>query len=185
MEIDFSSYTYNELLDVVEHIDKDAYPERYSTVINLIKARDSNHEKKTMPLAFYDSKCFTKKGEIEQLAIVLTPHLIHEYKFQEFYNFKQVKLIIAKATAETSPQLHYAYAMFCSPDDFYQYYDKQTFDYQSLRLEVSSLFFGEPMLFTVRLLVRFANGENMKGSYRLHKYSHNGPSGGGGASMIN
>ena len=49
----------------------------------------------------------------------------------------------------------------------------------------SSLFFGEPMLFTVRLLVRFANGENMKGSYRLHKYTHNGPSGGGGASMIN
>jgi hypothetical protein len=184
MEPDFSSYTYHELLDVAEHIDKDAYPERYSIIINLIKDRDSNQEKKTMPLTFFDSECLTKKGEIEQLVIVLTPHLVDEFRFQEYYNSKQVKLIITKARAETSTQLHYAYAMFCPPDEFYQNYDKQSYDYQSLRLEVSRLFFGEAMLFTVRLLVRVVNGENMKGSYRLHKYTYNGPSGGGGASII-
>jgi hypothetical protein len=81
MEPDFSSYSYDELLDVVEHIDKNAYPERYFTIINLIKARDSHQEKKTMPLKFYNSECFTKKGEIEQLVMVLTPHLIAEFGF--------------------------------------------------------------------------------------------------------
>jgi hypothetical protein len=94
-------------------------------------------------------------------------------------------LVIVKARAEISTQLHYSYAIFCSPNEFYRHYDKQAYDYQSLRNDISKLCFGEPMLFTVRLLVRYVNGENMKGSYRLHKYTHNGPSGTGGASMIN
>lgn len=40
-EPNFSEYTYDELLDVVKHIDKEAYPERYEKVIELLN--DPNH----------------------------------------------------------------------------------------------------------------------------------------------
>ncbi|MDO6427137.1 RDD family protein [Thalassotalea sp. 1_MG-2023] len=40
-EPDFSEYSYDELLDAERHIDREAYPERYATVIKLLN--DSNH----------------------------------------------------------------------------------------------------------------------------------------------
>ncbi|CAM5190090.1 RDD family protein [Alishewanella longhuensis] len=35
---DFSSYSHSELLDVKEHIDKEAYPDRYAEIVNLLSA---------------------------------------------------------------------------------------------------------------------------------------------------
>lgn len=40
-EPNFSEYTYDELLDIEKHIDKEAYPERYEKVVKLLN--DPNH----------------------------------------------------------------------------------------------------------------------------------------------
>lgn len=43
---DFESYTFEELIEAAQLIDKHSYPERYDEIIALIKKRNSNHERK-------------------------------------------------------------------------------------------------------------------------------------------
>ena len=42
MQPDFSKYTLVELLDIEKHIDKDAYPDRYKIVFELIKIKEND-----------------------------------------------------------------------------------------------------------------------------------------------
>ncbi len=42
MQLDFSKYTLKELLDIERNIDKDAYPERYEIVCELIKVKETD-----------------------------------------------------------------------------------------------------------------------------------------------
>ena len=42
MQVDFSKYTLEELLDIERNIDKDAYPERYEIVCSLIKLKEAD-----------------------------------------------------------------------------------------------------------------------------------------------
>ena len=42
MQIDFSKYTLEELLDIERNIDKDAYPERYEIVCSLIMLKEAD-----------------------------------------------------------------------------------------------------------------------------------------------
>lgn len=46
---DFSSYSYSDLLDAKEHIDKEAYPERYAEIVNLLQTRVQPAEPRVVP----------------------------------------------------------------------------------------------------------------------------------------
>ncbi|MBA6232415.1 MULTISPECIES: hypothetical protein [unclassified Colwellia] len=78
---DFESYTFDELIEVAQVIDKNSYPERYDEVIALIKKRNSSHErkltKKTEPVDSEEDESFT---EIHAELIRSNPALANNLK---------------------------------------------------------------------------------------------------------
>lgn len=197
---DFNNYSIDELIDAAENIDKEQYPERYATIIALLKEKqpisvemalrnnESDDSVNTQTKIVFESisysKALTKSGEIKIVVRALGPTLVNIFGFNEFYEVAQVNSAISNVKADESPQVHFAYALFCSSQGFYTKFNKEEFDYRSLRLEVAVLLFGEPMLFTMRSLIRYAKGEYMKGNYRLHDFDNSTPVEGGGAGLI-
>jgi hypothetical protein len=43
-KMDYSKYSFDELIDIKENIDKEAYPERYDSVIDILKVKYSYEE---------------------------------------------------------------------------------------------------------------------------------------------
>jgi len=119
---------------------------------------------------------YFKKRKIKKFATILPPALKSRYGYQEHYTKKQVDTIIkqkklSKHVSVTNTPIAggencYAYAMFCSPEEFQQIHATigEVYDYHAMRSEVSTTCFGEDVSFSFNTLLTEANLANSSGN---------------------
>ncbi|WNC69401.1 hypothetical protein RI845_04435 [Thalassotalea nanhaiensis] len=127
-------------------------------------------------------KWIFRNRKIADLIRTTTPKLVKKFGNAEYYTVEEIDSVVKCSDIENHEYIHFIYAMNCDINQFYSMFDKHKFEYNKLRLKVSKICFGSEMLFTSKFLTRFSSGENMKGNYRLARYT-GGYSGGNGSDI--
>lgn len=105
---------------------------------------------------------FRDKNSIKAIATSLPHQLLNNFDKKEFYSSKEVEVIFSKVF-ESQVNIQYAYACFCTPQEFVKVADILEFDvsYAELRLKVAEKCFDGWPRFNFDSLLNLSNDSTM------------------------
>jgi hypothetical protein len=105
-----------------------------------------------------------KKNSISKIVRVMPKELIDTYDKKDFYSPDEIKIVF-DAKFKYDHNIKYAYAMFCSQNDFDQKANKQDIElsYLDLRLDVSKKCFSSWPRFNFDSLLAYSQSSGFDG----------------------